>query len=169
MRFSSSAETTPRGRAPGRVTSTISSSARRVDSDQPAARDLGQQRQIDAAVDDELLEPDRAGMNHLQFDHRIVAAHPGEQLRHHHRAQGRGHAEDDLAAGMRLVRADLVAGALDVAQDALRAVEQLLAGLGQPHAAIGAGEQGRVELVLEPLDMPGQAPAGRSADGPRRG
>ena len=57
---------------------------------------------------------------------------------------------------MRLVGADFVAGALDIAQDALGAVEQFLAGLGQPDAAIGAGEQGSVELVLEPLHLPGQ-------------
>jgi hypothetical protein len=58
---------------------------------------------------------------------------------------------------MRLVRPDLVTGALDVAQDALGAVEEFLPGLGQPHAAIGAGEQGGVELVLKALHMPGQS------------
>ena len=57
---------------------------------------------------------------------------------------------------MRLVGADLVAGPLDVAQDALRAFEQFVAGLGQPHAAVCADEQRRVELVLEPLHVPGQ-------------
>ena len=57
---------------------------------------------------------------------------------------------------MRVLGADLVAGALDVAQDAGGAVEQLLPGLGQPHAAIGAGEQRDVELLLEPLDVAGQ-------------
>ena len=124
--------------------------------DQPAARDLRHQRQIHEPGDDEFFEPHRAGMHDLELDQRIVAAHPGKQLGHHDRAQGGGDAEDDLAAGMRLVRPDLVAGALDVAQDALGAVEQLLPGLGQPHAAVGAGEQGGVELVLEPLDVPGQ-------------
>ena len=124
--------------------------------DQPAARQLGQQRDIDPAVDDELLEPHHAGMHDLELDHRIVAPHAGEQLGHQHRAQGRGDAEDDLAAGMRVLRADFVAGALDVAQDARRAVEQLLPRLGQPHAAIGAGEQHDVELFLEPLDVPRQ-------------
>ena len=61
-----------------------------------------------------------------------------------------------LPDGMRVLGADLVAGALDVAQDTGRAVEQLLPGLGQPHAAIGAGEQRDGELVLEALDMAGQ-------------
>ena len=61
---------------------------------------------------------------------------------------------------MRLVRPDLVTRALDVAQDALRALEQLLPALGQPHAAVGAREQRDVELVLEPLDMPGQSRLG---------
>ena len=54
------------------------------------------------------------------------------------------------------MRSDLVAGALEIAQNALRAVEQFLPGLGQPHATVGAGEQRRVEFVFEPLDMPGQ-------------
>ena len=58
---------------------------------------------------------------------------------------------------MRLVRPDLVTRPLDIAQDALRALEQFLPTLGQPHAAVGAGEQGDVELVLEPLDMSGQS------------
>ena len=43
--------------------------------DQPAARQLRQQRDIDAAVDDELLEPHHAGMHRLQLDPRIVLAH----------------------------------------------------------------------------------------------
>ena len=51
------------------------------------------------------------------------------------------------------VSADLVAGPFDIAQDALGAFEQSLPGLGQAYAAIGAGEQWRVELVLEPLHM----------------
>ena len=57
---------------------------------------------------------------------------------------------------MRFARPDLVAGSLEVAQDALRALKQLLPAFGQPHAAIGAREQGDFELVFEPLDMPGQ-------------
>ena len=57
---------------------------------------------------------------------------------------------------MGVLRPDLVAGALDVAQDADRAFEQFLARLGQPHAAIGAGEQRHPELFLEPLHVPGQ-------------
>src|SRR5271166_2405368 len=61
---------------------------------------------------------------------------------------------------MRLVSSDLVAGPLDIAQDALRALEQPLTAFGQPHAAVGAGEQGDVELVLEPLDMPGESRLG---------
>ena len=57
---------------------------------------------------------------------------------------------------MGLVSPDFVTRPLDVAQDALRALEQLLPAFGQPHTAIGAREQRDVELVLEPLDMPGQ-------------
>ena len=49
--------------------------------------------------------------------------------------------------------ADFVAGALDVAQDAGGAVEQALAGLGQAHAAVDAGEQGGTEFFLEPLHL----------------
>src|SRR6516164_1256015 len=58
---------------------------------------------------------------------------------------------------MRFMRPDLVPGSLEVTQDALRALKQLLPAFGQPHAAIGAREQGDVELVLEPLDMPGES------------
>src|SRR5204862_1596942 len=65
-------------------------------------------------------------------------------------------AENDPAARMRFLRPDLVAGALDVAQDAHRAFEQLLAGLGQPDPAIGSGEQRHPELLFEPLHMAGQ-------------
>jgi hypothetical protein len=61
---------------------------------------------------------------------------------------------------MRLVRADFVTRPLDVAKDALRALEQFLASFGQPHAAIGAGEQGDVELLLEPLDVPRESRLG---------
>jgi hypothetical protein len=57
---------------------------------------------------------------------------------------------------MRRVSPDLVTRPLDVAQDALRALEQPLPAFGQPHPAVGAREQGDVELVLEPLDMPGE-------------
>ena len=57
---------------------------------------------------------------------------------------------------MRRVRADLIAGPFDIAQDALGTFEQSLTGLRQPHAAIGPGEKRCVELVLEPLHMPGQ-------------
>jgi hypothetical protein len=57
---------------------------------------------------------------------------------------------------MRGVRADLIAGPFDIAQDALGAFEQSLTGLGQPHAAIGPREKRRVELVLEPLHVPSQ-------------
>ena len=64
-------------------------------------------------------------MDHLELDHRIVASHAGEQLRHDHRALGRRDAEDDLAAGVRLVGPDLVARPLDVAQDALRIFQQM--------------------------------------------
>ena len=41
----------------------------------------------------------------------------------------------------------IVAGALDIAQDAQRAFQQLLAGLGQADAAIGAGEQRDPKLL----------------------
>jgi hypothetical protein len=54
--------------------------------DQAAAGNFGQQSDIDAAVDNELLQANGAGVNNLELDHRIVAAHPGEQLRHDHRA-----------------------------------------------------------------------------------
>ena len=61
---------------------------------------------------------------------------------------------------MGLVRADLIAGALDVAKNALRALEQFLTPFGQPYAAVGAGEQGDVELFLEPLDVPRESRLG---------
>jgi hypothetical protein len=108
--------------------------------DQAAARDLRQQADIDTAVDDELLQANGAGVNDLELDHRIMPAHAREQLRHDDRTQSRRDAEDDLAAGMRGVSADLVAGAFDIAQDALGAFEQSQPGLGQPHAAIDTGE-----------------------------
>ena len=57
---------------------------------------------------------------------------------------------------MRVLGADFVAGAFQVAQDPRGAFEQFLARFGQPHAAIGAGEQPDVQLFLEPLHMPGQ-------------
>src|SRR5262245_26711169 len=57
---------------------------------------------------------------------------------------------------MGVLRPDLVAGALDVAQAAGRAIEQLLPRLGQSNAGVGAGEQRDIELVLEPLDVAGQ-------------
>src|SRR5437870_4214582 len=57
---------------------------------------------------------------------------------------------------MGVLGTDLVAGALDVAQDALGIFQQLLPRLGQPHAAIGAGEQRHSELLFQALDMPGQ-------------
>jgi hypothetical protein len=125
-------------------------------SDQTTLRHLRQQRHIDAPVDEEFLEPDHPGMDDLQLDHRIVPAHPGKQLRHQDRAQGRRDGEDDLAAGMRLVGPDFVAGPLQVAQDALRALEQLLPAFSEPHAAVSASEQSDLKLVFEPLDMPGQ-------------
>ena len=52
------------------------------------------------------------------------------------------------------VSADLIAGPFDVAQDALRAFEQLVASLGQAYAAVGAGEERGVELVLQSLHVP---------------
>src|SRR5438128_2273498 len=58
---------------------------------------------------------------------------------------------------MCLVSADLVAGPLDVAQNALGAFEQLLTAFGQPNAAIGAREQSDVELLFQPLDVPGES------------
>ena len=156
MRLNSSPLTMPGGRAPGLGHQHHLLLRQPGRDDQPAARQLRQQRDIDAAVDDEFLEPHHAGMHHLEFDPREIAAHPREQLGHQDRAQGRGDAEDDAAAGMGVLGADFVAGALDVAQDAGGAFQQLLAGLGQPDAAIGAGEQRHAELLLEPLHMPGQ-------------
>ena len=64
---------------------------------------------------------------------------------------------------------DLVAGALDVAQDACRAFEQLLAGLGQPHAAVGPGEERHPELLFEALNMAGQRRLGEPQMGRRAG
>ena len=92
----------PRTR-PGLVTSTISSSASRRRQDQTAARDLRQEADIDAPVDDKFLQPDRSGVNDFELDQRIVPPHPGKELRHDNRAQGRRDAEHDLAARMRLV------------------------------------------------------------------
>ena len=57
---------------------------------------------------------------------------------------------------MGVLGADLVAGALDVAQDARGVFQQLLPRLGQPHAAIGTGEQRHPQLLFQALDMPGQ-------------
>ena len=54
--------------------------------DQPAARQFGQQRQIDAAVDQHLLQPHHAGMHDLQLDIGKLLPHAGEQLRRQHRA-----------------------------------------------------------------------------------
>jgi hypothetical protein len=99
-------------------------------------------------------------VNYFKLDHRIMPPHPGEQLRHHDRAQGRGDGESDLPAGMGLVSADLIAGPLDVAQDALGAFKQLLTAFGQPYPPVCAGKQRDVELVLEALDMPGQSRLG---------
>ena len=42
---------------------------------------------------------------------------------------------------MRLVSPDLVTCTLNIAQNALRALEKLLAAFGQPHATVGAREQ----------------------------
>jgi len=70
----------PGGRAPGAVTSTISS-AQPGREDQPAARQFRQERDVDAPVDDEFLEPHHAGMYRLQLDARIVAAHAQRQFR----------------------------------------------------------------------------------------
>src|SRR5438270_220368 len=42
------------------------------------------------------------------------------------------------------------------------ALKELLAGLGQAHAAIGAGEQRHPQLLLEPLHMPGQRRLGEA-------
>src|SRR5262249_43282436 len=50
----------------------------------------------------------------------------------------------------------LVTRALDVAQDALRALQQPLTAFGQSHTAIGARKQCDIEFVLEPLNMPGK-------------
>ena len=55
---------------------------------------------------------------------------------------------------------DFVSRPLDIAQDALSALEQFLPALGQPHTAVRAREQRNAELVLEPLDMPGQSRLG---------
>ena len=52
--------------------------------------------------------------------------------------------------------ADFVSGALDIAQDAGRAVEQSLAGFGEADAAIDAGEQRGAEFFLQPLHLPRQ-------------
>jgi len=68
-------------------------------------------------------------MHHLELDQWEIAPHPGEQLGHQDWAQGGRDAEDDPAAGVGVLRLDLVARALDVAQDARRAFEQLLARL----------------------------------------
>src|SRR4051794_1187741 len=57
---------------------------------------------------------------------------------------------------MRVLGADLVAGALDVPEDADGPVEEFLACLGQFDAAIGAGEQGDIQFVFEALDVPRQ-------------
>jgi hypothetical protein len=89
--------------------------------DQAAARDLSQQADIDAAIDNEFLQPNGAGVNDLKLDHRVVPPHPREQFRHDDRAQCRRDAEDDLTAGMCGMSADLVARPFDIAQDALGA------------------------------------------------
>ena len=54
--------------------------------DQAAARNFRQHADIDTAVNDELLQANGAGVNHLELDHRIVPAHPRKQLRHDNRA-----------------------------------------------------------------------------------
>src|SRR5438132_738249 len=61
---------------------------------------------------------------------------------------------------MGLVSPDLVTGTLDIAQDALRALEQLLAAFGQPYTPVCAGEQSDVKLVFETLDMSGESRLG---------
>src|SRR5260221_650101 len=86
--------------------------------------------------------PNRAGVHDLDLDHRVMPPHAAERSRHDDRTQGRGDPEDALSAGMRLVGANLVPGPLDITQDALRAFEQFVPGFGQPHAAVGAREQG---------------------------
>src|ERR1700737_2470240 len=79
-----------------------------------------------------------------------------------HRAGGAGRrcGEGDFPAWMRLLGSDFVAGSLDVAKDALRALEQFLAAFGQPHAAVGAGEYGDVERLREPLHGPRESRLG---------
>ena len=47
------------------------------------------------------------------------------------------------------------------------ALEEFLAAFGQPNTAIGSRKQGDIELVLEPLDVPGQSRL--EEDAPRRG
>src|ERR1700758_304556 len=82
--------------------------------------------------------------------------HSTEELGHYNRTQGRCNPEYNLAAGMSLVRPDLVTRPFDIAQDALRAFEQFVTGFGQPHTPVRAREQRRMQLVLEPLHMPGE-------------
>ena len=58
---------------------------------------------------------------------------------------------------MRVVGTDFVAGALNVAQDAIGALAQFLAGLGEADATVDAGEQRDAEFVVQPLYLTRQS------------
>ena len=61
-----------------------------------------------------------------------------------------------MHAGMVRLEEFVIDGRVDIAQDAGRAVEKFLPGLGEADAAIGAGEQRDVEFLFEALHMAGQ-------------
>jgi hypothetical protein len=57
---------------------------------------------------------------------------------------------------MRPVGADLIAGALDFAQDTQGVFEQFVAGFSEAHATVGAREQAGAQFLFEPLHVPAQ-------------
>ena len=106
---------------------------------------VDQDREIDAAVEQRLDRPIGRVGRHVDRDARMLALKRREQRAEPVVAGIALRADPDDAVGVAGEPPDVLFGALDVAEDAARRLEDAAPGRGQHHPPAEADEEGRVE------------------------
>ena len=113
----------------------------------------GRERQLDLVALEEAEHLGRRSLAQVDVDAGVRVREVLEQGGQVERAERRHAADGHAPAREPLQLVELVGDGVDLGEDAVGAGEDDLAGLGDLHAAAGAGEQLEAELGLEPAQL----------------
>ena len=111
------------------------------------------EREIDVAGAEALLGVLGLGLDHAQFHVRMAVVELGHGARHERGARALEAGEPQAAAAQARQRREIVLRALDAGEDRVGVRDQRPAGVGEPHPARPALEEGGADLTFQRRDL----------------